>query len=81
MVNIFHVAPPRGTATGAREIRVKGGPLPLMFEEWPEGFLTPSGLVADRVASTNLIYKPSSVLNSEGDSCGCLCSAENPARS
>ena len=80
-VDIIHAAPPCGTATRAREIRVKNGPPPLRSEQHPEGLLTLSGLDAGRVASANLVYKHIAIIIMEGDLHGCLCSAENPGRS
>ena len=80
-VDIIHAAPPCGTATRAREIRVKGGPLPLRSEQYPEGLLSLQGLDAEKVASANCVYKHIALILHEGDLYGCLCSAENPARS
>ena len=64
-VDIIHVAPPCGTATRAREIRVKNGPPPLRSEHYPEGLLTLSGLDAERVASANLVYKHTAMIITE----------------
>ncbi len=85
----LHLAPPRGTASRAREIPVSTkqqalgcpAPPPLRSEPAPLGLNCLQGRSAARVAAANIVYDVCLDLISWATSHGITYSLENPARS
>ena len=76
-------APPCGTASKAREKRLKGNvdPKPLRSEAEPDGLSSLKGIDLQRVTAANVLYKFIAELIEELDAAGIAWSVENPRNS
>ena len=81
-VKFIHAAPPCGTSSRAREIKLRGHcPQPLRTEAEPHGIDTLSGEELERVQAANFIYQHMSELLISASKMNVSWTVENPARS
>ena len=81
-VKFIHAAPPCGTSSRAREIKLSGHcPKPLRSEEEPHGLSTLTGDDLDRVQAANIIYQEMAKLLLKATKLNIAWTVENPARS
>ncbi len=81
-VIFVHAAPPCGTCSRAREIKLSGWcPQPLRTEDEPEGISSLQGDNLERVRAANAIYSGLSTFLQKCTQLGIPWSVENPARS
>ena len=81
-IKFIHAAPPCGTASRAREIRLSGRcPQPLRSEAEPEDLSSLTGEDLDRVKAANAIYAGISKLLLKATELHIPWTVENPARS
>ena len=80
-VDVVHAAPPCGTGSRAREVRLTKhhhGPPPLRSETYPYGLPDISSDDKLRVEAANKLWEFTAAYLIAADSKGCLCSGENP---
>ena len=79
-VAAYHLAPPCGTASKARDIN-NGGPPPMRSTEQPDGLCSLDASLVPRLQAANTLYLLCAKVVQLADKVGFLVSVENPAGS